>query len=154
MQLFIYFLSGLTKPEIKILLPFLIGSVVLFNLGMLLSYSLLLPSALQFFVAYESNVVEPIWSFEQYFNFISVLFCTSGLAFQLTILQVGVGILGITSSRKMFEAWKRVILIAVVISAINSFNGLYNPNQWHAILTLYGGGCVSVLIIEKTKRVI
>ena len=155
-QLFTYFLPAFTHFETKILVPFAIGSIGLFNFGMLFSYAFLLPSALQFFIAYGSKVIEPIWCFQQYFNFISVLLCTAGLSFQLPILQITLGILSIFSSRKMFEAWKHIIFICVALSAVltPSTDPITQIIMAGALLTLYVGGCLIVLIIEKSKRVI
>ena len=44
--------------------------------GLLFSY-FLVPAALNFFINYGSEVVEPFWSFNQYFDFIAVLIFTT-----------------------------------------------------------------------------
>lgn len=153
MQLFIYFLPGLTKNEISLVRPILVGSTILFNVGLIFSYLFLLPAALQFFIAYGSNVVEPIWSFEQYFDFVSVLLFTSGLAFQIPVVQVVLGILGVVSSQKMFGGWKYAVLACVMISAIltPSTDPITQILMTAALLALYFGGSLIVLIIEKAR---
>jgi sec-independent protein translocase protein TatC len=62
--------------------------------------------------------LEPLWSFTQYFDFILVLFITTALTFQIPILQLIVGILGLVSSSNMLKIWKYVLLIAVIIAAL------------------------------------
>ena len=155
-QLFIYFLPGFTKLEVQVLIPCLVGSIALFNFGMVFAYGILVPAALQFFIAYGSKVVEPIWSFAEYFKFISRLLCTAGLSFQLPILQVTIGILSIVSSKKMFGAWKHIILFCVLMSAVltPSTDPITQIIMSGALLTLYSGGYLTVLIIEKGKRVL
>ena len=57
----------------------------------------MLALALNFFISYSSEVIEPLWSFNQYFDFILVLFITTGLAFQVPIAQIILGLFGIIS---------------------------------------------------------
>ena len=82
---------------------------------MVISY--LAPAALNFFINYGSDVVEPFWSFEQYFEFILVLLFSTGLAFQLPVIQVCLESKNF-SSRLMFSVWRYVILGSTVIGAI------------------------------------
>ena len=77
-QVLLFLLPGLTKNEKKIILPLLIGSLVLFCFGLIFSYYLLVPAALNFFLNYSDDVIEPFWSFDEYFEFILVLFYSTG----------------------------------------------------------------------------
>ena len=117
-QLTFFVIPGLNAGEKKLILPLLIGSTVLFFLSLVFSYFILIPAALGFFLSYSVDVIEPLWSFNQYFDFILVLFYTTGLAFQVPIFQVILGIFGIVSSREMLKQWKYVILAATIIGAI------------------------------------
>ena len=73
-QLILFLLPGLTKKETKIILPLLLSSLCLFGLGLAFSYYALIPAALNFFLSYSDEVIEPLWSFDQYFEFVLVLF--------------------------------------------------------------------------------
>ena len=117
-QLTFFVIPGLNAGEKKLILPLLIGSTVLFFLSLVFSYFILIPAALGFFLSYSVDVIEPLWSFNQYFDFILVLFYTTGLAFQVPIFQVILGIFGIVSSREMLKQWKYVILAATIIGAV------------------------------------
>jgi len=117
-QLTFFVIPGLNAGEKKLILPLLIGSTILFFISLGFSYFLLIPAALQFFISYSSDVIEPLWSFNQYFDFILVLFYTTGLAFQVPIFQIILGILGVISGQEMLKQWKYVILAATIIGAI------------------------------------
>ena len=80
-QLILFLLPGLTEKETKIILPLLLSSLCLFVIGLIFSYYALIPAALNFFLNYSNEVVEPLWSFDQYFEFILILFWSTGLAF-------------------------------------------------------------------------
>lgn len=117
-QLILFLLPGLTKKETKIILPLLLGSLFLFGLGLTFSYYTLIPAALNFFLNYSEEVLEPFWSFDQYFEFILVLFYSTGLAFQIPILQILAGLLNIVSARQMLGAWRYIILLSTILGAI------------------------------------
>lgn len=117
-QLILFLLPGLTKKETKIILPLLLGSLILFGLGLAFSYYTLIPAALNFFLNYSEEVLEPFWSFDQYFEFILVLFYSTGLAFQIPILQILIGLLNIVSAKQMLDAWRYIILLSTILGAI------------------------------------
>jgi sec-independent protein translocase protein TatC len=117
-QLILFLLPGLTKKETKIILPLLLGSLLLFGLGLAFSYYTLIPAALNFFLNYSEEVLEPFWSFDQYFEFILVLFYSTGLAFQIPIIQILLGLLNIVSPKQMFGAWRYIILMSTILGAI------------------------------------
>ena len=150
-QLFLYILPGMTKKERDILLPVSLGSGILFFCGLAFSYFFLVPAALRFFIAYGSEVVEPFWSFDQYFDFVAILLFTTGLAFQVPVVQVVLGILGIVSGQKMLSAWKYVVVICTVISAIitPSTDPVTQILLSFALIGLYLGGSGFVLLLKK-----
>jgi sec-independent protein translocase protein TatC len=117
-QLILFLLPGLTKKETKIVLPLLLSSLVLFALGLAFSYYTLIPAALNFFLNYSEEVLEPFWSFDQYFEFILVLFYSTGLAFQIPIIQILVGLLNIITAKQMLGAWRYIILVSTILGAI------------------------------------
>jgi len=149
-QLILFLLPGLTKKETKIILPLLLGSLILFGLGLAFSYYTLIPAALNFFLNYSEEVLEPFWSFDQYFEFILVLFYSTGLAFQIPILQILVGLLNIVSATQMLGAWRYVILLSTILGAIltPSTDPLTQLLLSSAILMLYFLG-LGILFLLK-----
>lgn len=149
-QLILYLLPGLTKKEAKIILPLLVSSLLLFGLGLAFSYYTLIPAALNFFLNYSEEVLEPFWSFDQYFEFILVLFYSTGLAFQIPIIQIVIGLLDIVSPTQMLSAWKYIILISTILGAIltPSTDPFTQLLLSIAILLLYFTG-LSILFLLK-----
>lgn len=149
-QLILFLLPGLTKKETKIILPLLLASLFLFGLGLAFSYYTLIPAALNFFLNYSEEVLEPFWSFDQYFEFILVLFYSTGLAFQIPIVQILVGLLNIVSAKQMLGAWKYIILISTILGAIltPSTDPLTQLLLSAAILMLYSTG-LGILFLLK-----
>lgn len=150
-QLTFFIIPGLNKNEKQIILPLLIGSTSLFFISLLFSYFYLIPAALQFFISYSSDIIEPLWSFNQYFDFILVLFYTTGIAFQIPIFQIIVGLIGVVSGKQMLKLWRYVVLFATIIGAVltPSTDPITQLLLSSAILILYFLGALIVDILVK-----
>ena len=150
-QLILFLLPGLTKKETKVILPLLLSALCLFGLGLAFSYYALIPAALNFFLSYSDEVIEPLWSFDQYFEFILVLFYSTGLAFQIPIIQILLGLLNIVSAKQMIASWRYVILVSTIIGAVltPSTDPLTQVLLSSAILLLYLSGVGILLLIKN-----
>lgn len=150
-QIMLFVIPGLTQKESDFLIPALISSIALFFIGIIFSYKVLTPAALSFLIKYGADIVEPIWSFEEYFNFILLLMFSTGIAFQIPIIQVTLGIIGIFSSKQMISYWKYIIFIATIIGAIltPSTDPLTQILMSLAIILLYFTGIIILISIKK-----
>jgi len=150
-QLLLYLIPGLTKTERDVILPVSFGSGILFFCGLIFSYFFLVPAALKFFISYGSEVVEPFWSFDQYFDFIAVLLFATGLAFQVPAVQIVLGLLGIVTGQKMLSAWKYVIVGCTIVAAVitPSTDPVTQILLAGALLSLYLGGSGFVILLKK-----
>jgi sec-independent protein translocase protein TatC len=137
-----FVLPGLTRRERRLLGPVFLGSSVLFFAGLAFAYTALIPAALQFFISYGADVVEQAWSIDRYFEFVLLLMFSTGLAFQIPIVQLILGFLNIVSSRQMLSGWRSVVLGAVVLGAVltPSTDPLTQSLLAGAVLGLYFGG--------------
>jgi sec-independent protein translocase protein TatC len=147
----ISFYTGLLFSSPFTILPLLLSSLILFGLGLAFSYYTLIPAALNFFLSYSEEVLEPFWSFDQYFEFILVLFYSTGLAFQIPILQILIGVLNIVSPQQMLGAWRYVILVSTILGAIltPSTDPLTQLLLSLAILLLYFSGLGILFLIKN-----
>nr|YP_010198623.1 Sec-independent protein translocase component TatC [Gracilaria pacifica]UAD87039.1 Sec-independent protein translocase component TatC [Gracilaria pacifica] len=150
-QIILFILPGLTKKESKLIIPILSTSIILFFSGIIFAYKILAPAALQFLISYGNEIVEPIWSFEQYFNFILLLLFSTGIAFQIPIIQIILGTLKIFSSTEMYTYWKYIVLSATIIAAIitPSTDPITQIIMSLAILILYSSGIIILKILNK-----
>ena len=129
----------------------MLSSLCLFGLGLVFSYYVLIPAALNFFLNYSNEVIEPLWSFDQYFEFILILFYSTGLAFQIPIIQILVGLLNLVSAKQMLASWRYIILISTIIGAVltPSTDPLTQLLLSAAILLLYLSGVGILFLIKK-----
>jgi sec-independent protein translocase protein TatC len=150
-QIALFVLPGLTRKERGLLGPVFFGSSFLFLGGLVFAYIALIPAALNFFVTYGADVVEQLWSIDKYFKFVLLLMFSTGLAFQIPIVQVLLGVLGIVSSKQMLSGWRYVVLGAAVLGAVltPSTDPLTQSLLGGAVLALYFGGVGLVKLLGR-----
>jgi sec-independent protein translocase protein TatC len=150
-QIIQFVLPGLTRKERRLVLPVVVGSSVLFLTGLLFAQMVLIPAALNFFITYGAEVVEQAWSIDRYFEFVLLLMFSTGLAFQVPVIQVLLSVLGIVSSQQMLAGWRYVVMGGVLLGAIltPSTDPVTQSLLAGAVLGLYFGGVGLVKAIGR-----
>ncbi|WP_448563598.1 twin-arginine translocase subunit TatC [Trichothermofontia sp.] len=150
-QVIQFVLPGLTRRERRFLGPIVLGSSVLFLGGLVFAYWLLIPAALKFFISYGADVVDQLWSFERYFDFVLQVLFLTGLAFQVPVIQALLGLLGIVSSQQMLLGWRVVVMGALILGAVitPSTDPITQSLLSGAVLGLYFGGIGLVKLLGR-----
>ena len=141
-QIIMFVLPGLTRRERRVIGPIVLGSSVLFFVGLFFAYVALIPAALNFFISYGENVVEQLWSIDRYFEFVLLLLFSTGLAFQVPVVQFLLALLGIVDSNTMLKGWRYILLGAAILGAVltPSTDPVTQSLLGGAVLSLYFGG--------------
>ncbi|RZM75379.1 twin-arginine translocase subunit TatC [Leptolyngbya iicbica] len=141
-QIIMFVLPGLTRRERRVIGPIVLGSSVLFFVGLFFAYIALIPAALNFFISYGENVVEQLWSIDRYFEFVLLLLFSTGLAFQVPVVQFLLALLGIVNSQSMLKGWRYILLGAAILGAVltPSTDPVTQSLLGGAVLSLYFGG--------------
>ena len=148
-----YVLPGLTKDERKFLGPIVLGSSVLFYAGIYFAYATLTPAALKFFIGYSSDAVESLWSIDQYFEFVLVLLFSTGLSFQVPVIQLLLGQTGLVSSKQMLSVWRYVVVGSVVAAAAPTpSTDPFTQMLGGAAHVALPGGAAAVGLVEKEGK--
>lgn len=122
-QLWLFIAPGLYKEEKNKILPFLILTPVLFILGAIFAYYLVLPLAWQFFINFEigkGNGILPIQleaRVSEYLSLVMQLVLAFGVCFQLPILLSLLARIGVVNSKILSEKRKYAFLLILIISA-------------------------------------
>ena len=108
---------GLTRSERRLVWPLLIGSILLFALGVVLGY-LIIPYALQFLLSLTPGGIDAsMLRLSDYVGFVLAIMLAFGLAFQFPVLLLLGARLGILSYR-FLSARRRWAILAIVLFAI------------------------------------
>ncbi len=123
-QIYKFIAPGLYKNEKNALLPYLISTPILFLLGVLLVYYLIMPLAIKFFLSFEtlgSNTSLPIQleaKVNEYLSLIMRLIFAFGISFQLPILLNLLAKIGVVNSDYLKKRRRYVIVIIFALAAI------------------------------------
>jgi sec-independent protein translocase protein TatC len=150
-QIVRFVLPGLTLKEKRLVGPIVFGSSILFVAGITFAYVALIPAALNFFISYGGDVVEQLWSIDRYFEFVLLLLFSTGLAFQIPIVQALLALTGIVSSKKMLAGWRFVVLGAVILGGVltPSTDPMTQSLLAGAVGMLYFGGIGIVKLLGR-----
>jgi sec-independent protein translocase protein TatC len=152
-QIIFFLLPGLRNQEKNFVVGLILGSFFLFVFGLIFSYFILIPAALKFFINYSIDVIEPLWSFDQYFNFMLILFLSTGFIFQIPIIQIILSFSRIISGIQMLNLWKYILLVSTIFGAIltPSADPLTQILLSSAVFFLYLAGSFIVIFLQKNN---
>ena len=158
-QIWKFIAPGLYEHEKSAIMPYLVITPILFLLGGMLVYYLIMPLAIKFFLSFESlgNVTNlPIQleaKVNEYLSLVMKLIFAFGLSFQLPVVLSLLARIGLIDSIFLKERRKFVIVIIFACAAI-----LTPPDPITQIglaiplLILYELSIISVKIIENKNK--
>ena len=158
-QVWKFVAPGLYKNEKKALLPYLIATPVLFLLGGMLVYYLVMPLAIKFFLSFETSStisslpIQLEAKVNEYLSLIMRLIFAFGLSFQLPILLSLLARAGFVDSDYLKKRRKYVIVIIFAVAAIlTPPDPITQIGLGIPLLILYELSILSVRLIEKNKN--
>ena len=104
----------------NLLCVFLRSSVLLFFAGLAFSFFLVLPAALQFFVGFSTENLQPMFTLHQYFDFVLAFILPFGAVFELPLVVIVFAKLGFIGSEFLQSKQRIVIFLSFVIGAVIS----------------------------------
>ena len=116
-QLWAFIVPALSKGEKKVTFMVVPTAVTLFVVGILFSYYLVLPMAIQFFIGFGTDELQPLFSIGQYIDFVIAFVLPFGITFELPLILIALGVMGILSSNRLRQYRKMFILVAFVVGA-------------------------------------
>lgn len=115
-QFWRFIAPALYQKERTFGLALAVSSIVLFYLGILFAYALILPLALKFFVLASPDNVLPMTDINSYLDFCLKLFLVFGLAFQIPVLTYILIFIGLLSIQQLEEHRKHIIVFFFFIA--------------------------------------
>tara|TARA_B100000029_G_scaffold423246_1_gene430341 strand:+ start:458 stop:1213 length:756 start_codon:yes stop_codon:yes gene_type:complete len=157
-QIWKFVAPGLYTNEKKALLPYLIATPILFLLGGMLVYYLVMPLAIKFFLSFETVAqtntlpIQLEAKVNEYLSLIMRLIFAFGLSFQLPVLLSLLARIGVVDSKYLKERRRYVIVIIFAVAAIlTPPDPITQIGLGIPLLILYELSILSVKIIEKKK---
>lgn len=141
---------ALYEKEKRYVTPFIFFSIALFFSGVLFSYFLILPLALEFLIGLGLEVGSPIITISDYLSLLTIMILGFGVTFEAPLILVLLATLDLLTSKMLIEYRKYVIIIILFIAAI-----LTPPDPLSQIglaIPLYLMYELSILVIRLIER--
>lgn len=119
-QLWAFVIPALTRSEQTLSFILTPASVVLFFIGILFAYYFVLPVAIQFFLGFATESLQPMFSLGQYLSFVISFLLPFGFVFELPLFILVLAKLGVISSSFLIRKRKMVLVLAFVVGAVVS----------------------------------
>ncbi len=109
---------GLLKKEKKYFLPFIMSSTVLFLIGALFCFVIVLPFAMTFLLGYQTKNLTPMISVGNYVDFCLKFILAFGAIFELPLVIILLTRFGIVSPKTLAKQRKYAVLFAFILAAV------------------------------------
>jgi sec-independent protein translocase protein TatC len=117
-QLLAFILPGLTSKEKRFLLLSIPPITVLFIIGVIFAWTILIPPALNFLEGFQADLFKPEWTADLYLGFVTALLFWMGVAFETPLIFFVLSILGMVTARLLLKNWRIAIIGSAVAAAM------------------------------------
>jgi sec-independent protein translocase protein TatC len=130
---------------------FVIFSVLLFYLGCAFSYMVALPNGISFLISYEGGALKAMISTDRFVHFCVAMTFAFGAAFELPVIMLLLGKLGLVRSRTLTRTRRYAVLIVVIAaSIITPTPDIYNMSL--LAVPLYVLYEIGILLLKMGER--
>ncbi len=115
-----YLLPALRKRERQLLVRGLLLGALLFLAGAALAFLVLLPPTLRVMLDIYAWLGIPVtfWTVDDYAGFCLKLMLAFGITFEMPVLLLALGYLGIVTAAQLGRFWRHAIVIALIVSMV------------------------------------
>lgn len=151
-QIWLFIAPGLYKNERKYASVFILTGSLLFLTGISFCYFGVLPIAFEFLLSYGGGQDKPFIAIDQYLSFFTQMCLVFGAAFELPLIIVMLGMLGIVSQKFLREKRRFAIVILAFFAAILTPPDVLSMGMMLVPLVfLYEVSVIIVGIFEKKR---
>ena len=155
-QVWAFLAPALYKHEKRVVLPVIFGAILLFVSGVALSFYVVLPLAISWLmgIARNTDALEPMITYREYFSFAVNMSLAFGLCFELPIVILLLATLGIVTPEFLRRYRRHALVLCVVAGALLSPGDLVWTTMLLAapLYLLYELSVVLTVIVYRRRR--
>ena len=149
-QVYAFIHPGLTRTERRWLLPIVFVATVAFACGGAFAYYIGWPPALDFLLNFGDEIAEPQVRINNYIDMLIRFVFWTGIVFEIPLFLMGLGALGLVTSKRLLRMWRWAIIGAFLLAALitPSIDPVTQTFVAVPAMGLYGLGILLVRIVE------
>jgi sec-independent protein translocase protein TatC len=117
-QVLMFVLPGLHPHEKRVLLAVLPVVTLLFLVGVVFTWYVLIPPALGFLEGFEPTLFKPEWTADLYLSFVTALVFWMGVAFEMPLIFFVLALMGFVEAGVLIRQWRIAVVGAAVAAAV------------------------------------
>jgi len=111
-------LDALLSLPKRLFFLFYIFGVILFYIGVLFAYFVILPYGVQFLLSFQTEEIKPAISLEHFANFFGFFLLLFGAIFELPLMMIFLTMIKVLNPQKLSKYRKEIFFFIVVFSAV------------------------------------
>ncbi len=152
-QIWRFVAPGLYAHEKKYSLAFVLTGIGLFLMGVSFAYFLVLPMAFEFLFNFGGSVDKPLITITEYLSFFATMILVFGASFELPLILVILGVLGLVSAATLREKRRYAIVGLATVSAVITPPDILSMLMLLIPLAiLYEISIIVVRLVERKRR--
>ncbi|MCB9009340.1 MAG: twin-arginine translocase subunit TatC [Ardenticatenaceae bacterium] len=117
-QFWQFVVPGLTSSERRYIYIFLPSALLLFALGILFAWFVLIPAAVYFLANFLGTIFKTDWTPSGYIGFVLRMLFWIGIAFEMPVIVYFIARVGVVTAQSLREQWRFAIVGIAVLAAI------------------------------------
>ena len=117
-QIWLFVAPALYKKEKRYAMAFIFSGTILFTLGSVFTYFVVLPMAFKFLMTFGGDIDKPMISIDEYMSFFTHTSMAFGVAFEMPLVISTLGMMGIVSQKFLKEKRRYAVMLLAILSAI------------------------------------
>ena len=152
-QFWSFLAPGLHEKERKMVLPFVFSASFFFIAGGAFAYYVLFPIGFKYFVSYGLATDQPLLTIASYYDTCLKLIFMFGAAFEMPVIMILLGFLGLLSSETLKTNRRNAIIgITVVAAFIAPPDAISMLLLMGPMILMYEGARIVISIFEKKRE--
>jgi sec-independent protein translocase protein TatC len=149
-QAYAFVIPALSPNERRVAFPIMIAAPVLFVMGVVFTYLVVLPAAIRFLQGYNSSQFNALVQAKPLYSFEVLTMGAIGLAFQLPLGLLGLRQLGIINGSTLTRHWRyATVIIAVIAAAMPGADPVTTALETAPLVILFLASIVMLKIVDR-----
>jgi sec-independent protein translocase protein TatC len=151
-ELYGFLLPAFSPEQRRVTTPLILAIPVLFTIGVLFGYFVVLPAAVRFFQNFNSGQFNVLVQASQYYHFVAVILLAMGLVFQVPVAILAATRAGIVTPSQLAHNRRYAILACAVIAAFIPGDAITLLLETVPLYLLFEGSVLLARVVERRAR--
>jgi sec-independent protein translocase protein TatC len=151
-ELYGFLLPAFSPEQRRVTTPLILAIPVLFVIGVLFGYFVVLPAAVRFFQNFNSGQFNVLVQASQYYHFVAVILLAMGLVFQVPVAILAATRAGIVTPSQLAHNRRYAILACAVVAAFIPGDAITLLLETVPLYLLFEGSVLLARVVERRER--